>query len=114
MVKRLTLVFILSVFIMLMFAGGAFATTAKKVSTDGKEIRHVSEEPYPSDDAKAYTSPSRYSTAGSKDESDCFNIIPDPEVPVARLYNLNEDPQEMEDLAGNPAYREKMKEYLKN
>ena len=36
MVKRLTLVFILSVFIMLMFAGGAFATTAKKVSTDGK------------------------------------------------------------------------------
>ena len=88
MVKRLTLVFILSAFIMFMFAGGAFATTAKKVSADGKQIRHISEDAYPSDDAKAYTSPSKYSTAGSKDESDCYALIPDPEVPAVTEHDL--------------------------
>ena len=33
-----------------------------------------------------------------------------PRVPVARLYNLVEDPYEMDDLAGDPAFDEKMKE----
>jgi hypothetical protein len=88
MVKRLTLVFILSIFVMLMFAGGTFATTAKKVSADGKQIRHVSEDAYPSDDANAITSPGRYSAAGSKDESDCLDLIPDPEVPAATEHDL--------------------------
>ena len=71
MVKRPTLLFILSVFIMLMFAGGTLAATAEKVSADGKQIRHASEDAYPSGAANAITSPSKYSTAGFKDESEC-------------------------------------------
>ncbi|MGB7062529.1 MAG: hypothetical protein WBF13_09300, partial [Candidatus Zixiibacteriota bacterium] len=88
MVKRLTIVFILSVFIMLMFAGGAFATTAKKVSADGKEIRHFSENVYPPETMDAVRAPSKYSTAGSKDETDCYALIPDPEVPTVTEHNL--------------------------
>ena len=41
---------------------------------------------------------------------DGYKLILYPRVPVARLYNLNEDPQEMVDLAGDPAFEGKMKE----
>ncbi|MEN8200959.1 MAG: sulfatase-like hydrolase/transferase [Bacteroidota bacterium] len=41
---------------------------------------------------------------------DGFKLILYPRVPVARLYNLREDPDEMNDLAGDPANRIKMKE----
>jgi len=39
-----------------------------------------------------------------------YKLIMYPRVPVARLYNLVEDPYEMDDLAGDPAFDEKMKE----
>jgi len=40
---------------------------------------------------------------------DGFKMILYPRVPVARLYNLKEDPYEMTDLAGDPAYADKLK-----
>jgi len=45
---------------------------------------------------------------------DGFKLIMYPSVPVARLYNLREDPDEMEDLAGDPSYAGKMKELFKS
>ncbi|MGB3092061.1 MAG: hypothetical protein WBC42_02475, partial [Candidatus Zixiibacteriota bacterium] len=88
MVKRLTIVFILSVFITLMFVGGAFATTAKKVSADGKEMRHISEDVYPPETMDAAAGLGKYSTTGSKDPAACYDLIPDPEVPAATEHDL--------------------------
>ena len=88
MVKRLTLVFILSVFVTFMFAGGAFATTAKKVSPEGKEMRHISQDSYPPEEMQAFSSPSKYSTAGFKDEADCYDLIPDEGVPGVAEHDL--------------------------
>ena len=62
-------------------------TTAKKVSADGKAMRHISEDVYPPEDMQAVSSPGKYSTAGSKDDADCFNLIPDPEVPVVTEHD---------------------------
>jgi len=62
-------------------------TTAKKVSADGKEIRHISEA-YPAEDMQAVSGPGKYSGAGSKDETDCYNLIPDPEVPAVTEHDL--------------------------
>ena len=52
-------------------------TTAKRVSKDGKEIKLVSEDYLPPETMQAFSSPSKYSTAGSKDELDCYDLIPD-------------------------------------
>ncbi len=63
-------------------------TTAKKVSKDGKEIRLVSEDYLPPETMDAVRAPSKYSTVGFKDESDCYNLIPDPEIPVVAEHDL--------------------------
>ena len=63
-------------------------TTAKKVSPEGKEMRHISQDSYPPETMQAFSSPSRYSTAGFKDESDCYDLIPDPEVPAVTEHDL--------------------------
>ena len=65
-----------------------FCTTVKKVSPEGKEMRHISEDATPSDAMGAVSPPGKYSTAGSKDESDCYLLIPDPEVPAATEHDL--------------------------
>jgi choline-sulfatase len=43
-----------------------------------------------------------------------FKLIMYPRVPVARLYDLKEDPYEMKDLAGDPAYDGIMKDLFKS
>ena len=43
-----------------------------------------------------------------------FKMILYPRVPVARLYNLKEDPYEMTDLAGDPGYADKLKGLFKS
>ncbi|MGB7060792.1 MAG: hypothetical protein WBF13_00380, partial [Candidatus Zixiibacteriota bacterium] len=63
-------------------------TTAKKVSPEGKEMRHISEDVYPPETMDAVREPSKYSTAGSKDETDCYALIPDPEVPTVTEHDL--------------------------
>ena len=63
-------------------------TTAKRVSKDGKEIRLVSEDYLPPETMDAISSPSKYSTVGFKDESDCYLLIPDPEVPAVTEHDL--------------------------
>ncbi len=45
---------------------------------------------------------------------DGFKLIIYPRVPVARLYNLMEDPQEMNDLANDPEFEGKMKELFRS
>jgi len=45
---------------------------------------------------------------------DGFKLIIYPRVPVARLYNLKEDPYEMTDLAGDPANADKIKGLFKS
>ncbi|UCB52424.1 MAG: dockerin type I repeat-containing protein [Candidatus Zixiibacteriota bacterium] len=62
-------------------------TTAKKVSADGKEIRSISEDYLPPETMQAATSPGKYSTVGFKGPADCFNLIPDPEVPAATEHD---------------------------
>ncbi len=84
MVKRLTVIFVVSLFVMLIFAGGAFAATAKKTS-DATWKRHISED-YKVDGPgwEAYRAssgvPAKYRTAGVKYQPDC---TPDPDDPVA-------------------------------
>jgi len=63
-------------------------TTAKRVSKDGKEIRLVSEDYLPPETMDAVRAPSKYSTAGSKDETDCYALLPDPEVPTVTEHDL--------------------------
>ena len=64
-----------------------FCTTAKR-TLDGKRVRHISEDVYPPETAQPISSPGKYSTAGFKDETDCYNLIPDPEVPSATEHDL--------------------------
>ncbi|MEN8226230.1 MAG: sulfatase-like hydrolase/transferase [Bacteroidota bacterium] len=52
----------------------------------------------------AYQNKQRMVTKGA------YKLIMYPTVPVARLYNLKDDPNEMNDLAGDPAYLPKMQE----
>jgi hypothetical protein len=63
-------------------------TTAKRVSADGKELRHISEDVHPPETMDAVGAPGRYSTAGFKDESDCYNLIPDPDVSTVTEHDL--------------------------
>jgi arylsulfatase A-like enzyme len=44
---------------------------------------------------------------------DGFKLIVYPEVPVVRLYDLNKDPEEINDLAQDPACKGKVKELFK-
>jgi hypothetical protein len=69
-------------------AADGLCTTAKKVSADGKELRLKSENVYPPEEMQAVSSPSKYSTAGSKDDADCLDLIPDPEVPAVTEHDI--------------------------
>ena len=65
-----------------------FCTTAKKVSSDGKEIRHISEDVYPPEEMQAVWSPSKYSVAGYRDTADCYTIHPDSGVPAVTAHQI--------------------------
>jgi hypothetical protein len=69
-------------------AADGFCTTAKKVSADGKAIKHISEDVYPPEEVQSISSLSKYSTAGSKDSADCYLLIPDTEVPPATEHDI--------------------------
>ena len=62
-------------------------TTAKKVSADGKEIRYISDDVYPPEEMQAVSSPGKYAPTGTRDPADCFNLIPDPEVPAVTEHD---------------------------
>ncbi|MGB2989177.1 MAG: hypothetical protein WBC98_04395, partial [Candidatus Zixiibacteriota bacterium] len=85
--RVLTFLFTLALGLGLLVAEG-FCTTAKKVSADGKEMRHISADVYPPETMDAAAGLGKYSTAGSKDESDCYLLIPDPEVPAVTEHDL--------------------------
>jgi len=71
-----------------LLAMDGLCTTAKKVSADGKEIRHISGDVYPSEEMQAISSFGKYTTTGAKDETECYNLIPDPEVPTVTEHDL--------------------------
>jgi hypothetical protein len=56
-------------------------TTSQRLGPGGKEIRYISDYPYPPETMQDVRSPGRYSLAGFKDEADCFALDPDSEVP---------------------------------
>ena len=64
----------------------SFSGADKETSADGKRMRHISEDVYRLEAMEAGAAPGKYSTAGSKDETDCYNLVPDPEVPVPMPY----------------------------
>ena len=71
-----------------LLAGKGFSTTARKTSADGKQMRRISQDVYPSEAAEAGAASGKYSTAGFTDESDCYNLLPDPEVPAVTEHEL--------------------------
>ena len=78
MVKRLTAVFVLSLFVVFVFAGGAFA--AAKKSSDVKWTRHISQDwNVDGSGYESYNVPqmvySKYLTGGSK--LTCEDILPE-------------------------------------
>ena len=64
----------------------AIASTDRKES-GGKRARHISEDVYPSERVSA-PSADKYQATVARDESDCYNLIPDPEVPAATEHDL--------------------------
>ncbi|MGB2979767.1 MAG: dockerin type I repeat-containing protein, partial [Candidatus Zixiibacteriota bacterium] len=86
-VKVLTLV-IVACFVWGILIASGFSATAKKSSANAKRTKHISEDVYSSENAQGVASPGKYSAVGSKDETECYFLIPDPEVLPVTEHDL--------------------------
>jgi hypothetical protein len=79
MVKRLTVISVVCMLVVCIFAGGAFSAVDKKAATDDPEwMRHISEDFAPSE---TFRVPSQqYPTGGIKYMANCTPIYPDPAI----------------------------------
>jgi hypothetical protein len=83
MVKRLTVILVICMFVVCIFAGGAFSAVAhNKTANDLNKIRYRSQDVYPSE---TFTMPSTatygYPAGGIKYAADCIPIYPDTVYP---------------------------------